>query len=68
LLNVAVRHRPAQEVQLALLGEPVVSSILAALLFSEIPPLAFYPGGLLVLFGLGLGLSQRKGRPVAGPS
>ncbi|GAB4222551.1 MAG: DMT family transporter [Acidobacteriota bacterium] len=57
LLNVAVRHRPAQEVQLALLGEPVLSSILAALLFAEWPHASFYPGGALVLGGLAIGLS-----------
>jgi drug/metabolite transporter (DMT)-like permease len=60
LLNVAVRHRPAQEVQLALLGEPVLSSLLAALLFAEIPHPSFYPGAALVLAGLAIGLRRRS--------
>ncbi len=67
LLNVAVRFRPAQEVQLALLGEPVLSSALAALLFAEWPHASFYPGGALVLAGLALGLSGGRAPAAVDP-
>lgn len=62
LLNVAVRRRPAQDVQLALLGEPILSSLIAAVAFAEIPPASFYPGGILVLAGLAWGMGVLRPR------
>lgn len=56
LLNFAVRHMAAYRVSLATLVEPVVSTILAALLLSEIPPPLFYPGAALVFAGVVLAL------------
>lgn len=48
LLNYAVRHMQAHRVQLCVLVEPVVSTVLAALLFAETPGALFYPGAAMV--------------------
>lgn len=48
LLNFAVRHMQAHRVQLCVLVEPVVSTLLAALLFAEMPGPLFYPGAAMV--------------------
>ena len=60
LLNYAVRHMAAYRVSLATLVEPVVSTILAALLLSEVPPPLFYPGAALVFVGVVLALWGRE--------
>ncbi len=52
LLNYAVRHMETYKVNLSILAEPVVSTLLAALLFAERPGPLFYPGALLVLAGV----------------
>ncbi|MFQ5719388.1 MAG: DMT family transporter [Acidobacteriota bacterium] len=62
LLNFAVRRLPAPAVNLALLGEPILSTIYAALLFHEIPTGWFYVGGALVLTGVGVEFVPRGGR------
>ncbi|HQO20271.1 MAG TPA: DMT family transporter [Acidobacteriota bacterium] len=59
LLNYSVRFIEAYKAQLGLLLEPLVSSILAFAIFMEKPPAAFYPGALLALFGVVLGISER---------
>ena len=61
-LNLAVRHLPAPAVNLALLGEPILSSIYAAWLFGEVPPPWFYLGGLLVSGGLIVEFGPRRRR------
>jgi drug/metabolite transporter (DMT)-like permease len=59
LLNYAVRHIEAYKVQLGLLLEPLVSSILAFVVFMEKPSAVFYPGALLALIGVVLGISEK---------
>lgn len=56
LLNWAVRHMETYKVGLATLAEPVVSTALAALLFSEVPGAVFYAGAALALSGVVLAL------------
>lgn len=56
LINYAVRHMAAYRVSLTILIEPVVSTILAAILLSEVPPPIFYAGALLVFAGVVLAL------------
>ncbi len=56
LLNYAVRFIEAYKVNIAVLVEPVVSAILAALLFAELPGILFYPGSALTLFAVWLEL------------
>jgi len=56
LLNYVVRHMETYKVGLAILAEPVVSTLLAALLFAEVPGVRFYPGAALTLCGVLLAL------------
>lgn len=56
LLNYAVRHMQAHKVQLGILVEPVVSTLLAALLFAEVPGPLFYPGAALIFAAVALSL------------
>jgi drug/metabolite transporter (DMT)-like permease len=52
LVNLAIRHIESYRVNLSILVEPVVSTVLAAILFHEVPGLRFYPGAALVLCGV----------------
>ena len=51
-LNKAMKYLPARTVSLALLFEPIGSSILAILFLNEIPSAVEIAGGILILFGL----------------
>ncbi len=51
-LNWALRHLPATYVTLAVLGEPIGSSILAWLILKEVPSVITVIGGILVLTGI----------------
>lgn len=62
LLNYAVRFIEAYKVQLGLLLEPIVSTFLAYLIFSEKPNILFYPAAALSLFGVILGISENYGK------
>jgi drug/metabolite transporter (DMT)-like permease len=59
LTNRALRSLPAPTVGLFLLGEPVVASVLAMLLFGETPPASTLAGGAIVLAALALVLTRR---------
>ncbi len=63
-LNWAVRRLRAYVVNLAALGEPVLASVYAWILFREAPPAAVYPGALLIAAGVALAL--RGGPPERG--
>ncbi len=58
LLNYAVRHMETYRVNLSVLVEPVVSIILAAVLFAEIPGPRFYFGAVFVFAGVVIALSR----------
>ena len=60
-INYAVRHMATYRVSLTILVEPVVSTILAAILLSEVPQPLFYPGSFLVLAGVVLALWEKEG-------
>ncbi len=59
LVNYSLRALPAPTVGLFLLGEPVGASILAYLIFAEIPTSTTLLGGVLVLAALALVLLRR---------
>src|SRR5215204_4520757 len=63
-LNWAVRHLPAHIVTVALLGEPVLSTMLAIPLLGERPGLLRVVGGAITLVGVYLALREevRRGR------
>ena len=59
LLNWSLRYLSATSVNLTLLGEPIIASLLAFLLFSERHPLLLYFGGGLILAGIVLGILEK---------
>ena len=52
LLNWSVRRLPAFPVNMAVLGEPVLATLYAVLLFGEMPTRLFYPGAALIIAAL----------------
>ncbi|MGC8763684.1 MAG: DMT family transporter [Acidobacteriota bacterium] len=63
LVNYALRHMESYRVSLSILVEPVVSSLLAALLFAEVPGAAFFPGALLIFAGVFLAMGRSAPPP-----
>jgi drug/metabolite transporter (DMT)-like permease len=61
LLNAAVRATPAHLVALAVLGEPIGSSLIAWAAFGEQPPAHAALGGAIVLAGIAVGYARRAG-------
>ena len=59
LANRALRSLPAPTVGLFLLGEPVIASLLAYMIFGETPGAATLVGGAVVLAALALVLGRR---------
>jgi len=59
LVNKSLRSLPAPTVGLFLLGEPVIASLLAWLLFTEVPGPWTLAGGAMVLAALGVVLARR---------
>lgn len=57
--NKALTHFPARTVSLALLFEPVGSSLLAILFLKELPSGVEIAGGILILIGLFIALSNK---------
>jgi drug/metabolite transporter (DMT)-like permease len=60
LVNRSLRSLPAPTVGLFLLGEPVLASVLAWLVFREVPGLSTLAGGAVVLAALALVLARRR--------
>jgi drug/metabolite transporter (DMT)-like permease len=60
LLNAAVRITPAHVVSLVMLGEPIGSSLITWVAFSEQPPLHAVLGGAIVLAGIAIGFIRRQ--------
>jgi drug/metabolite transporter (DMT)-like permease len=68
LANVSLRLLPAPTVGLFLLGEPVGASILAWLVFGEIPATWTLVGGAIVLGALALVLTRQGSGPITDQS
>jgi len=52
ILNLSIRYIPATIVSLAILGEPIVTTILAMFILNETLTIPTIVGGVLILFGL----------------
>lgn len=68
MYNWTLRYVPASVVSVSLLGEPVGSSLLAALLLSEVPPEYTMVGGAIILAGIVMatwGMGARSNQRVA---
>ena len=66
-LNWAVRRLRAYVVNLTVLGEPVLASFYALLIFGEAPPPAIYPGALLIGAGVALAVYHESRAPAPAP-
>jgi drug/metabolite transporter (DMT)-like permease len=64
VFNWTLRHLRTALVSVSLLGEPVITSLLAIPILGERPPLQAVLGGAVILLGLGLALSERTPAPV----
>jgi drug/metabolite transporter (DMT)-like permease len=60
LLNAAVRVTPTHLVALAVLGEPIGSSIITWIAFGEQPPIHAVVGGAIVLCGIAVGFVRKR--------
>jgi drug/metabolite transporter (DMT)-like permease len=60
LLNAAVRVTPTHLVALAILGEPIGSSLITWVAFGEQPPIHAVLGGTIVMLGIGVGFVKRR--------
>lgn len=60
VLNWALAHVESSVVSVSLLGEPVVSTLLAVVVLTEIPTVATVLGGAVVLAGIYLTASDRR--------
>src|SRR5262249_35481734 len=58
ILNWAIKHVAASAISTALLGEPVVASLLAWLFYAQVPSAYTVVGGSLVLIGIYLVISR----------
>ncbi len=65
LYNWSLKHLSASAVAVALLGEPIGSSLLAWQLFGEVPTALSAGGAVLVLIGIYLAATPAKGQPKA---
>ena len=66
LLNAAVRTTPTHLVALAVLGEPIGSSLITWIAFGEQPPIHAALGGAIVLAGIAIGFVHwQDPRPAA---
>lgn len=60
LLNAAVRTTPTHLVTLAMLGEPLGSSLITWIAFGEQPPLHAVLGGAVIVAGIAVGFVRRS--------
>ena len=59
VFNWTLRHLRTALVSTSLLGEPVITTLLAMPILRELPPLSAVAGGAVILAGLGLALTER---------
>jgi len=62
LINWAARKIPVYKVNFSILGEPIIASILAFVIFREKPYGFFYLGALFIMLGIFLALMDSSGR------
>jgi len=60
ILNYALKFLPATLISMALLGEPIGSTILAILFLKEIPSTMEIIGGILILIGITVSVLPSK--------
>ncbi|HEX2051627.1 MAG TPA: DMT family transporter [Actinomycetota bacterium] len=63
-LNLVLKDIDATTVSVAVMAEPVVATVLAYVLFDEVPSALLYPGGAAILAGIYLVSTMRRPPPV----
>jgi drug/metabolite transporter (DMT)-like permease len=63
VLNFVLKDLDATTVSVAVMAEPIIASVFAFALFSEVPPVLIYPGGAAILAGIYLVSVVRKQAP-----
>jgi drug/metabolite transporter (DMT)-like permease len=59
VFNWTLGHLPSALVSTSLLGEPPITTVLAVPILGELPPLSAVAGGVVILAGLAIALSER---------
>lgn len=67
LFNFLLRDLDPTVIAVAIMGEPVGASILAVLLFGEVPPLGAALGGVLLLVGIYIAVTSQSRRATEAP-
>jgi drug/metabolite transporter (DMT)-like permease len=60
VINFVLGDLDATTVSVAIMAEPIIATVLAFLVFDEVPSLLIYPGGLAILFGIYLVSTARR--------
>ncbi len=63
LINKVLSQIDPTTVSVTIMAEPVIASVLAGILFSEVPGISIYPGGAAILLGIYL-VSVARRQPV----
>lgn len=68
VLNLSIRYVPATIVSLAILGEPIMTTVLAMIILGERLTTATMVGGVLILYGIfrAINSNQKKKEKIAG--
>jgi drug/metabolite transporter (DMT)-like permease len=64
MINLVLRDIDATTVSVMIMAEPLIATFLAYVLFTEIPSLLVYPGGVAILVGIYLVTVGRRATPV----
>lgn len=61
LLNYCMKHLRGQTVSVSNLGQFIFAAVMAFFFFGEVPPLLFYPAGVLIVFGAVIAIRATRG-------
>ncbi len=62
MMNWSLKHFDNTTVNLSILGEPVIASVLAAFILNEIPGIQSYIGGALIFTGVYIGVTRGRSK------
>jgi drug/metabolite transporter (DMT)-like permease len=60
IINLVLKDIDVTTVSVSIMAEPVIATVLAFLLFEEVPPALLYPGGAAILAGIYLTSTARE--------
>jgi drug/metabolite transporter (DMT)-like permease len=60
MINLVLKDIDVTTVSVSIMAEPVIATVLAFLLFHEVPPALLYPGGAAILAGIYLTSTSRR--------